>query len=276
VGGAVGDATAHHRRDEAKGIVVVDPRTALLLEGKAAIVTGGGSGLGRIIANAFCSAGASVCLVGRRPGIITAALEELHRDGYDAVGVRGSITDEAIREACVTSCLETFGRCDIVVNNAGVYGHVGPSAEGGLDGLSSAWDINVDAPLQLITAVYRAWMRQHGGVVINMVSIGGLKAQRKYGAYGVTKAALVQLTRQLALELAPDVRVNAIAPGLIATGMAEAHLEGRDEAREAAKYPLQRFGAPDDIAAAALFLASAASAWVTGQVLAVDGGALLK
>jgi len=135
-------------------------------------------------------------------------------------------------------------------------------------------EVNLEGPLLLIQASWRAWMQEHGGVIVNVVSVGGLVPAPFIGMYNVSKAALAHLTKQLALELAPGVRVNAIAPGLVKTHMAKALVDLGEE-QIAARTPMRRIGAPVDIAGAALFLASDASSWMTGDVIVIDGGARL-
>ena len=132
-------------------------------------------------------------------------------------------------------------------------------------------EVNVEGPWLLARGAWRAWMREHGGVILNVASIGGLQASHAIGSYNVSKAALIHLTRQLALELAPTVRVNAVAPGLVKTQFARALWEP-DEEGVGAHHPLGRIGMPDDIAPLALFLVSDAASWITGEVYRADGG----
>ena len=144
--------------------------------------------------------------------------------------------------------------------------------EADLGAVNKVLDANIAGPLRFTRAAWRAWMQEHGGSVLNVVSVGAFRPGPMIGAYNISKSALTHLTRQLAQELAPAVRVNAIAPGLVKTDMARALWEPNEGAMARA-HALGRLGVPDDIAAGALFLLSDASAWMTGEVLVIDGGA---
>jgi NAD(P)-dependent dehydrogenase (short-subunit alcohol dehydrogenase family) len=168
--------------------------------------------------------------------------------------------------------IDDLGRCDVVVNNAAINPVFGPLMEADLGAVAKVLDANVVAPLRFARAAWKQCMEANGGVILNVVSIGGFRPGPFIGAYNVSKAALIHLTRQLAQELAPGVRVNAIAPALVKTDMARALWEPNEEAM-ARTHALGRLGVPDDIASGALFLMSDASAWLTGEMLVVDGGA---
>jgi NAD(P)-dependent dehydrogenase (short-subunit alcohol dehydrogenase family) len=157
------------------------------------------------------------------------------------------------------------------VNNAATNPTFGPMIETENRAVRKVLEVNVEGPLLLAQHAHRAWMADHGGVILNIASVGGIHASPFIGIYNASKAALVHMTRQLALEMGPEVRVNALAPGLVKTSFARALWEP-DEAGVAARHPLRRIGLADDIAGAALFLASDASAWITGAVLVIDGG----
>jgi NAD(P)-dependent dehydrogenase (short-subunit alcohol dehydrogenase family) len=161
-----------------------------------------------------------------------------------------------------------------VVANAATNPAFGPTIEVESRAVRKILEVNLEGPLHLAQAAWRAWMREHGGVVLTIASIGGLRPTPLIGTYNVSKAALVHLTRQLALELAPGVRVNAIAPGLVRTEFARALWEP-DEDGVAQRFPLRRIGTGDDVAALALFLASDAASWITGEVYKLDGGQAL-
>jgi NAD(P)-dependent dehydrogenase (short-subunit alcohol dehydrogenase family) len=167
-----------------------------------------------------------------------------------------------------------LGGVDILVNNAGTNPTFGPMIDTEPRAVRKVLEVNLEGPLLLAQAAWRSWMRDHGGVVINVASLGGIRPSLGIGMYNTSKAALLHMTRQLAVELAPGVRVNALAPGLVKTHFARALFE-HDEEGTAARFPMKRLGVPDDCAGAALFLASDASSWMTGDVLVVDGGGLV-
>jgi len=243
----------------------------LSLAGKVALVTGASRGIGKAIATAFAGAGASVLLSSRKLADLEAAAEEIGGD-VDVVTANAGDPDQAA--AAVERCMERFGAVDVLVNNAATNPYFGPAIDIDLGRYDKTWDVNVRGPLVWTQLAWRASMQERGGAVINVASIGGLSVEPGIGIYNGTKAALIHLTRTLAAELAPTVRVNAIAPGLVKTDMARALWEPAED-RIAASMPLGRLGEPSDIAAAALFLASDLASWVTGHTLVVDGGALL-
>jgi NAD(P)-dependent dehydrogenase (short-subunit alcohol dehydrogenase family) len=172
---------------------------------------------------------------------------------------------------CVADTVKRFGSVDILVNNAGTNPYFGPMIDIDLVRAQKTFEVNQLSVLVWTSAAVKAGLR---GSVINIASIGGLGVEPGIGWYNVTKAAVLLATRQLAFELAPDIRVNALAPGLVKTKLAAALWEGPGEERVAAHIPMRRLGVPDDIATAALFLASDAASWITGQMLVVDGGTM--
>ncbi len=177
-------------------------------------------------------------------------------------------------DACVAATVERFDGLDILVNNAATNPYFGPSMDIDVGRFDKTVAVNWRGPLTWTQAAWRAAMAESGGVVLNIASVGGLSVESSIGVYNGTKAAVIHLTRQLALELSPGVRVNAIAPGLVKTDMARTLWEP-NEVAIAAHHPLGRLGEPDDIANAAVFLCSDASSWVTGTTTVIDGGALL-
>jgi len=181
--------------------------------------------------------------------------------------------DPAAAEACVARTVERFGALDILVNNAATNPYFGPIIDIDPARAHKTVQVNQEAVLTWTQCAWRASMAGRGGVVLNVSSVGGLSVERGIGWYNVTKAALVHLTRQLAYELGPLVRVNALPPGLVKTDFALALWEQAGDA-VASRLPLRRLGEPDDIARAALFVASDAASWMTGHTLVVDGGAL--
>jgi len=243
----------------------------LRLDGQVALVTGASRGIGRAIAAAFAAAGAKVMLSSRKHDDLEKAAAEM--DGEVAV-FAAHAGDPAQAEACVAATLERFGGLDILVNNAGTNPFWGPAMEIDLPRYDKTFEVNLRGPLVWTQLAWRAAMAERGGCVLNVASIGGLGTPGAVPIYAVTKAGLVHLTKSLAVELAPGVRVNALAPGIVKTDMARALWAGRESEVEA-QVPLGRLGVPEDIAAAALFLASPAASWITGEVMVVDGGQLL-
>lgn len=245
----------------------------LRLDGKVALVTGASRGIGRAIAAAYADAGARVLISSRKQEALEEAAEEMA--GEVAVfAANAGEPDQAA--ACVAYCVERFGGIDVLVNNAATNPYMGPLMGIDVPRAEKTVRVNQQGVLVWTQEAYKAGLAEgDGGAVINIASVGGLSVESTIAYYNVTKAAVLHLTRQLAGELAPRVRVNAIAPGLVKTDMARALWEP-NEGAIAAHTPLRRLGEPRDIAAAALFLASDAASWITGQTLIVDGGALLR
>jgi NAD(P)-dependent dehydrogenase (short-subunit alcohol dehydrogenase family) len=217
-------------------------------------------------------------ITSRKIDALEAARDEIVGSAGDRGGQvdvhAGNAGDVDTAAACVGATLERFGGLDILVNNAATNPYMGPT----IDIDPPRWDktvqVNLSGPLFWSQAAWRASMSERGGAIVNIASIGGLSVDTSIGNYNVTKAALIHQTKTLAKELAPKVRVNAIAPGLVKTDMARALWE-RDEAAIARFVPVQRLGEPSDIANAALFLVSDAASWICGHTLVVDGGMLL-
>jgi NAD(P)-dependent dehydrogenase (short-subunit alcohol dehydrogenase family) len=250
------------------------------LEGKVALVTGASRGIGAAIARAYAGAGAQVLLTSRKQealdGVAAEIVAEIGDDrAGDVAAVAAHAGDPDQIAACVAAAIERFGRVDILVNNAATNPYMGPAVDIDLPRFDKTWQVNYRGPVVWVQEAWEAWMKDNGGNIVNMASTGGLSVAPGIGHYDVTKAALIHLTKTLAHELAPAVRVNAIAPGLVKTDFARALWE-TNEAAIAKRVPLHRLGEPEDIANAALFLASDMSSWITGQTLVVDGGSLLN
>jgi 3-oxoacyl-[acyl-carrier protein] reductase len=239
-------------------------------EGQVALVTGASRGIGLAVAQRLVSEGARVCITARKQPALEAAVAELG-GSERAIFAAGSGDDPQHREAAVQATLDAFGRLDVLVNNTGINPSFGPLLELE-DGLArKMFEVNVLSALAWTKLAHRAWLAEHGGAIVNIASVAGLGVSPGIAFYGITKAALINLTRQLAVELAPGVRVNAVAPAVVKTKFAEA-LYAADEEGAAAHYLLKRLGEPADIGAAVAYLASADAAWTTGQTLVIDGG----
>ncbi|QKW05368.1 SDR family oxidoreductase [Streptomyces sp. NA04227] len=241
--------------------------------GRAALVTGASRGIGYGIAQALVARGDRVCITGRNEESLAQAVEKLGSDRV--IGVAGKAHDVAHQAEAVARTMEAFGRVDFLVNNAGTNPVFGPMAELDLEVARKVYETNVVSALGFAQQTWRAWQQQNGGAIVNIASVAGVSASPFIGAYGMSKAAMINLTQQLAHEFAPGVRVNTIAPAVVKTKFAEALYEGREE-EAAAAYPLGRLGVPEDIGGVAAFLTSADAAWVTGQTLVVDGGIFLN
>lgn len=246
------------------------------LQGRAALVTGSSRGIGRAIAIALAGAGAQVVVNSRKPEACQAVVDEITAAGGTAVSAPGHAGRPEDIERAVGQAMEAFGRLDILVNNAATNPQFGPLVDMGETAFDKVNEVNIKGPWLYARAAHNAWMREHGGTILNIASIGGLKSEPFLGAYGATKAAVVSLTKTMAREMGGQgIRVNAIAPGLIRTDFARILVETPEIHDHAvAATCIGRIGEPDEIAAAALFLVSDAASYVDGHVLVVDGGAL--
>ena len=242
------------------------------LSGTVAIVTGASRGIGFAIAQRFIAEGARVCVTGRDAQALETAVKDLG-GGDVAIGVAGKGDDPEHRAAVVDTVREAFGPVSVLVNNIGINPVYGPLAGIDLGAARKILDVNVLGTLGWVQEALRGGLAE-GGSVVNISSVSGVRPAPGIGFYGVSKAALIHLTEELAVELAPTVRVNAVAPAVIKTKFATALYEGREE-KVAAQYPLKRLGVPEDVSGAVAFLCSPDAAWITGQTLVIDGGGTL-
>jgi 3-oxoacyl-[acyl-carrier protein] reductase len=238
--------------------------------GKVALVTGGSRGIGLASARRLVEEGARVCVTARGEDALAEAVAQLGGPG-SAIGVAGHIADAGHRRTAVRRTLDAFGRLDVLVNNTAVNPVYGPMLDAEDAVVHKVFDVNVGGSLGWLREAVAAWQGEHGGAVVNISAVAALRPAHGIGLYGASKAAMVHVTAQLAQELAPRVRVNAVAPALVRTSFASRLYEGR-EAELAGDYALGRLGAAADVAAAVAYLASDDAAWVTGQTVAVDGG----
>lgn len=240
--------------------------------GRVAIVTGGSRGIGLEIARGLGARSWRVCITGRKPDVLDAARADLESAGVEVLAVAGGAHDAEHQQAAVAAVLERWGRIDALVNNAAMSPFLGPMIEAPPEKVLRGIEVNLVAPLAWTQLVWQQWMRDHGGCVVNIASVGGTYPVPRVGAYNVSKAALIHLTRQLALELAPGVRVNGLAPATIKTDFSKAKYDGREE-EVAKQYPLGRLGTPEEVAEIAVLLCDGPFEWVTGQTIVIDGGA---
>ena len=240
------------------------------LEGKVALVTGASKGIGLAIARALAAEGVQVMLSSRKEDALRAAVD----GDAGAAFVVANAREPSDAHAAVAATMDRFGALDILVNNAATNPYIGRTVEIDLPRYNKTHQVHLRGPLVWTQAAWGAWMEANGGVVINIASVGGVTYGGQLGIYDNTKAALIHLTVHLAVELAPSVRVNRVAPGLVKTDFARALWEPNEQDVSESR-PLRRIGMPQDIADAVVFLASDRSSWMTGQRLVVDGGATL-
>jgi len=241
-----------------------------MADARTAIVTGASRGIGFAIAQALVERGDRVCITGRNVEPLAAAAEQLGPD--NVIYVAGKAHDPAHQDEAISKTVDAFGPIDCLVNNVGTNPVFGPVIDLTTEVVSKIIDINLVAAFEWTQKVYRSGMGERGGAVVNVASVGGLRRAPNIGMYGLSKAALIYLTEQLAVELGPKIRVNAVAPAVVKTKFALALYEGREE-EVARRYPVGRLGVPEDIGAAVAFLLSDQASWITGQTLVLDGGA---
>lgn len=242
-------------------------------KGKTAIVTGASRGIGLGIAQRLVADGARVVITARKAPALEQAVAALGGPDH-ALGVAGHADDAAHQADVVDQALEAFGSVDFLVNNTGINMVYGPLASMDLNAARKIVEVNCIAALSWVQQVHRAWMKEHGGVIVNVSSVAGLRPAPGIAFYGASKAMLIHLTQELAVELGPRIRVNAVAPAVVKTRFATALYEGREEA-VAAQYPLKRLGEPRDVSGVVAFLLSDDASWITGQVVVIDGGVTL-
>lgn len=246
------------------------------LDGRGVLVTGGSRGIGRAIAIALAAEGAEVAVNARTADACQEVVEEIRAQGGRAVSVPGDVGRADDCQRIVDGAIATWGRLDVLVNNAGTSSRFGLLLDVEEPDLDRIWEVNVKGPWRLCRLAVEAWMSEHGGSIVNVASVGGIRGDPMIGAYSASKAALISMTRSLARELGPlGIRVNAIAPGLVRTDFARVLVE-TPQIRDfiLAATALRRVGEPEEIAGTAVLLASDAASFITGSVLVVDGGNL--
>ncbi len=245
------------------------------LQERVAIVTGASRGIGSAIADALVERGAKVVLSSRKQADLDAEAERInagHPDAAMAFAAHSGKPEDL--ERLVDATLERHGRLDILVNNAATNPHFGHTLDADLGAWDKTFDVNVRGVFALTQLAVNRYLGEHGGSIVNVASVGGIRAAFGLGIYNITKAAVIHMTRQLALELGPrGIRVNAVAPGLVKTRFAEA-LWGNEEilSRVLQSTALGRIGSPPEIGRVVAFLASDDASFITGEVVVIDGG----
>ena len=241
-------------------------------EGQVAIITGASRGIGLGIARRLVSEGAKVAITARGEEALAAAVEELGAD--NAIGIPGKAHDPDHQDDVIAKVTERFGPVDHLVNNTGINPVYGPLVEMEDRTISKLFDVNVLSTMQWTRKVYQSSMQERGGSIVNLSSVAAVRQPHMIGFYGATKAMITHITKQYAMELGPNIRVNAIAPAVVKTKFAEKLYEAGEE-KVAAAYPAKRLGEPEDIAALAAFLLSDEASWITGELVVADGGVTL-
>lgn len=242
-------------------------------DGKVGIVTGASRGIGLAVAQRLVAEGARVVITARKPEALAEAAASMGGEGR-CVAVAGNAGDPAHQDEAIRTAIERFGSLDLLVNNTGINPAYGPLMHIDLDVARKILDTNVVAALSWVQKAHAAWMGEHGGAVVNVGSVAGLRAAPGIAFYGASKAALLHLTEELAVELGPGIRVNAVAPAVVKTDFAKALYEGRED-KASRGYAMKRLGEPEDIAGAVAYLLSDDAAWTTGHTIVLDGGATL-
>ena len=247
----------------------------LELNGKVAVVVGGTSGIGRAIAHGFAQAGADVIPTSRRPEQVEAAAREIEAFGRRSLRISSDVSDRVSLERVLSEAIQAFGKVDILVNSAGRTKRA-PTIEFTEDDWNAIIDTNLTGTLRACQVFGKHMLERESGSIINIASLSTFVALHEVAAYSASKAAVGSLTKSLAVEWSSrGVRVNAIAPGVFRTALNQKLLDETERGREfLLRTPMRRFGNVDELAGAAIFLASDAASFVTGEIIAVDGGFL--
>jgi len=254
-----------------------DVSSMFSLQDKVAIITGASRGIGEDFAKLIAKAGAKVAICSRKQEAVDAVAETIRKEGGDVLPLAANIAEASDRENLVNATMDWGRRVDILINNAGANPQFGGLEYLSEEAFDKVIDVNLKATLFLSQLAYKMWMRENGGTILNVSSIGGLQCSTGINGYNVIKAALNHLTRCLASEWGQNgVRVNALAPGIIKTDFSKALWENPHFQSMIKQNPIARFGEVGDVTGAALFLVSDAAAYITGHTLVIDGGMLVK
>jgi 2-deoxy-D-gluconate 3-dehydrogenase len=244
------------------------------LEGKTALVTGASRGIGEAIALAYAEAGADVAVAARSTADIESLAGKIEATGRKAIAITTDVTDPDAVDACVAKTIDALGSLDILVNNAGGTAFMAPAVDTRRDGWQKAIRLNLDSVFFFCQAAGKHMLARGSGSVINMSSMAGLHGAPTLSYYAAAKHGVIGLTKTLAIEWgAQNVRANAICPGWVKTDLNKILWDGADAGKAwVAQQPIQRWGVVEDITGAAIWLASDASAYVTGAAIPIDGG----
>src|ERR1044072_5411307 len=244
-------------------------------KGKVALVTGASRGIGHAIATELARGGAAVTISSRKPDQIEAAAREQRADVPDVkvLAVPANTGRDEDRAEVVRRTVEEFGRLDVLINNTGINPTFGPPADADVKAVRKIFDVNVVGALGFVQLALKAWMAEHGGSIVNIASVAGLRSSGVIAAYGASKAALTRRAGERGWQLGPGVRVTAVPPAVVKTKFAEMLYTDREE-QAASAYPMKRLGDPQDVAELVTFLASDRASWITGETVRVDGGML--
>jgi NAD(P)-dependent dehydrogenase (short-subunit alcohol dehydrogenase family) len=239
-------------------------------EGRTAIITGASRGIGLGIAQRLVADGARVVITARKPEPLEEAVAALGGPEV-ALGIAGRVDDVDHQAEVVARAVETFGSADLLVNNAGINPVAGGLLRLDMEAARKTVEVNCFAGISMVQQAHRGWMAEHGGAIVNISSVAGLGPTPLIAMYGASKSMLNYITQELAVELGPNVRINAVLPAVVKTQFATLLYEGREQ-EVADPYPLKRLGVPEDIAGVVSFLLSEDAGWMTGQLVTVDGG----
>ena len=244
------------------------------LDGKVALITGGGTGIGAACARLFAQEGAAVVITGRRKDALETVVKDIEKNKGRALAVAGSVTDEAHAQAAVAQAVRSYGKLDILVNNAGTGAFGKPLHETDEATWNEMLAINLTGTYRMIKAAVPEMIKAGGGSIVNVSSIASLVGIPMTAAYSASKGGMDALTRCVAMDYAQQkIRCNSVCPGLVDTPMASGLIDNKDAlAQIMTAYPLGRYGTSEEVAKLILYLASDESAWMTGSVIPIDGG----
>lgn len=242
-------------------------------DGKVAVITGASRGIGLAVAQRLVDDGAKVVITARKEPALTEAVHALGEDR--AAFVAGSADDESHQDETIATAVDRFGGLDFLVNNTGINPVYGPIKDMDAGAANKIMGVNVLGALAWASKAHSAGLAERNGAIVNIASVAGIRPAPGIGMYGTSKAAVIHLTEELAVEFGPGVRVNAVAPAVVKTKFATALYEGREN-EVVQPYPLKRLGVPEDIAGPVAFLLSQDAAWMTGQTVVIDGGITLS